>query len=101
MWEVEGNLKITTTGESFEDKQTYSWSSVPACKEKVSPKGKAFERRCAERDTRAGAGVGGSLRLTGGGQASFAGRAAKANPNPAPNLLAKRVSLASFHPGQP
>lgn len=92
MQEVEGNLKITTTGESFEDKQTYSWSSVPACKEKASPKEKAFERRCAERDTRAGAGVGGSLRLTGeGGQASFAGRAAKANPNPTPNLLAKRV----------
>lgn len=71
MWEVQSNLKITTTGESFEDKQKpvlglLCLHAQRRCHHKKQREEKA-ERRCVERDIEPRRGVGGSLRPTGEG----------------------------------
>lgn len=97
MREVERNLKIITTGESFEDKQKpvlglFCLHAQRRYHHKKEREEKA-ERRCVERDMEPRRGVEGSLRPTGeGGRArSFAGTAAEANPNPTPSLFAKSM----------
>ena len=68
-WEVERNLKITTSGESFKDKQKpvlglLCLDAQRMCHHKKQREEKA-ERRCVERDIEPRGRVGGSLHPTG------------------------------------